>query len=186
MKNLFKYITLICVLAASSASQAAQTYAYTITFSPKAIASGTFTGEANGDLITSLSNITASLNGVAFHNNGNLYAASWSNGTWKNGGAVASIDGKHNNFQFTDVNYPANQQYSGELASFAQYSSTTNANNVWLNGSPAQYYSNNSASWTLHAITPVPETASYAMLLVGLGLFGFMSRRRKAVLMSHC
>ncbi|WP_374049964.1 FxDxF family PEP-CTERM protein [Nitrosomonas sp. sh817] len=43
---------------------------------------------------------------------------------------------------------------------------------------------NNSQSNVRYAgfeVTPVPEPETYAMLLAGLGLVGFMARRRKAV-----
>ena len=33
--------------------------------------------------------------------------------------------------------------------------------------------------WATFAATPVPEPETYAMILAGLGLMGFMARRRK-------
>jgi len=41
------------------------------------------------------------------------------------------------------------------------------------------YNSNNPGTWTISAV-PVPEPETYAMMLAGLGLMGFMVRRKKA------
>ena len=38
----------------------------------------------------------------------------------------------------------------------------------------------NPASQTLLSVSPVPEAQTWAMLVAGLGLLGFMARRRKA------
>ena len=177
MKIRLHAIAFACILAASSASQAAQTFTYAITFSPGNVATGKFSGNVNGNLITNLSNISAYINGIGFRNNGHLYNASWSAGVWTSGTGVASVDGLHNNFQFTDVNYPIDQHYSGEVNSFAQYSWRTNANSVYLalDPAPVKYFANNNASWTL---TLVPEPATTAMLLAGVGVMAFLSRRR--------
>ena len=37
----------------------------------------------------------------------------------------------------------------------------------------------NPASQTLLSVSPVPEAQTWAMLVAGLGLLGFMARRRK-------
>ena len=48
--------------------------------------------------------------------------------------------------------------------------------NGWIVG-----YAHNSITGAEHAflLTPVPEPETYAMFLAGLGLMGFMARRRK-------
>src|SRR5579863_3914913 len=76
------------------------------------VVTGSFTGTANGDLITNLSNISVSMNGVPLNGSGNLYGSSqFLSGSFyyfQSGGAVASFDGKQNNFLFIDSDYPNN------------------------------------------------------------------------------
>ncbi|MDI1362701.1 PEP-CTERM sorting domain-containing protein [Methylotenera sp.] len=63
------------------------------------------------------------------------------------------------------------------------------ANAETFNSSFSQLVSNKSVGFTINAVStgmelvvfsvPIPEANSYAMFLTGLGIFGFMSRRRK-------
>ena len=66
---------------------------------------GTFDGMLSGDVITSLSNISVFMDGVAFQGNGSLIAMHYDQDQYLYvlGGAIASLDGQHNNFLFADV-----------------------------------------------------------------------------------
>jgi hypothetical protein len=136
------------------------------------VVTGAFTGDANGNLITNLSNISASLNGVAFE--GSLKADYWQGGHWLGSGAVASFDGLRNNFSFGNAaSYFYVIPWSNPVVSDAAQAFTPRTGYV-------NYYNGNynASNWHVAAV-PVPEPETYAMLLAGLGLMGFVARRRK-------
>jgi hypothetical protein len=93
------------------------------------------------------------------------------NGAWVIGGAVASLDGTRNNFYFgNSSSYFYAIPYRNPVI--------TGAAQVHTPAGYVDYYNGtyNASNWH---ITAVPEPESYALMLAGLGLLGFMARRKK-------
>jgi hypothetical protein len=132
--------------------------------------------------VTDLSNITLNIKGIPYSPVGNLLGYSFDVSTpevWVQGKAVASFDGFATNFLFTDSVSP----YSNDGNVFfyiapAPFASITAASGLHLAGqmyydSPRDYVATH---WSLTTAVPEPET--YVMMLAGLGLIGFISRRK--------
>jgi hypothetical protein len=169
MKSLFRIATLAVALGSVPAAQASQTYDFSYKLFDGPVVSGSFVGDANGNLIANLTNITVKLNGASF---GSItHNWHWANGAWVVGGGVASLDGTKNNFYFGNASsyFYAIPYYSGVNADAAQVH--TPAGYVDFNN--GNY---NASNWH---ITAVPEPETYAMMLAGLGLLGVAARRRK-------
>lgn len=103
--------------------------------------------------------------------NGPADSLSWTMG-FGNGGSVEALlfgatGNLVNTLLFTGLNDYANFSISGA----GVFSGVTFTNNTDPAGLRFQNFSYNTVS-------PVPEPQTYAMLLVGLGLIGFMARRR--------
>jgi hypothetical protein len=184
MKTIFKSVLAACALLAAQAAHADAIYYYSYTFADGGKVSGSFTGEANGNLITNLSNITASVDGVEFAGSGHLYAASLLNGTkWVPDTGVASFDGRENNFLFIDVNYPLELNYSNFFYAIRGGSDPT-VRAVAYFGSKVGHdtaYEYDAAGWSLTeaSTNDVPEPVSVALFGAGLAGLGFASRARK-------
>lgn len=156
-----KFIRAAVVAAALSASAlaSATTYDFTYTFNTflgKDTVSGQFDGSLVGDRITGLTDVEFSINGeksfVAFAS------------------GYASLSGKANNFIFSAPS--ATFTSIGPMYAFIGDCDMNMAFD--LNG------------WTVTPnvptipSAPVPEPETYAMMLGGLAMLGFMARRRKA------
>ena len=88
------------MLVAFAGSVQADTFTYSYEFDYGGTITGSFDGTASGDLVTGLSNITATFQGVT---TGGLFNATWTNHSTPPGGdAVASFSGTNNDFVFTD------------------------------------------------------------------------------------
>lgn len=176
MKTLIRSIVFAFVLAASAAAQAT-TFNFSYTFVDGNKVTGSFDGTANGNLVTGLSHIFLSLNGNAVAASGSLEAYSYdSEAAFWSSNAVVSLDGLHSNFGFSD-GHPDNLGDIFLLVPY--YSSTTDlAQFIFTDGSNAADVGDDvvAANWQ---VTAVPEPETYAMLLAGLGLVGFVARRRK-------
>lgn len=182
---------LVFALAAHSAAAAQQQFSYSYTFDTGEILSGTFWGTQNGNLITQLSQVTASVTdaGVttAFVGSGNLVAGSYtapgSNcpSCWSSTGAVVSIDGTASNFGFSDASL-----VSGPVTNYFYVIPWPNgpqvlaAQAITPSGKIIDYYNGSYIPGNWH-VSAVPEPATYAMLIGGLGLLASVARRRRQV-----
>jgi hypothetical protein len=148
--------------------------------------SGSFDGTLNGNLISGLSHIFASLNGVEVIGSGSLFSAGWDAGLPGFGtNAIISIDGTQNNFTFSDLPFLPGNSPTFSVSSFAP--------NVLASGTPSiqRFYSQTippfflqdteavPTNWSVTVAAPVPEPETFAMLLAGLGLIYSTVKRRK-------
>jgi len=172
-------------------------FKYTFTGSSDVV-TGTFSGTASGDVITNLSNITISFNGVAIptDSTGSMYTGSVQLIGWANYGAQLSFDGLQNNAGFFDTNYPASPGTAYPNYGFVTYNNSTYGNYIEFghtSTSNGQYTGTifdvvnseipvygypafNQAAWSVSA---VPEAGEWAMMLLGLPLVGWVVRRKQ-------
>ncbi|MFC3711142.1 PEP-CTERM sorting domain-containing protein [Sphingoaurantiacus capsulatus] len=184
-----KKLLVAVLLAASAVPAAAAPFMFTRTFAsstslpsyetagPLTI-SGTFDGDANGNLITNISNVTLSIGGVAVA--APIYTAHLNedNSAWISGGATLSFDGTANNALFIDVDFPNNLNYGAFFYSI-------NAVNMDYTLNPfsiaSEQLENGASSLQITAMNAeVPEPAMlglFGLSAIGLGLG---RRRRRA------
>jgi hypothetical protein len=154
------------------------------------IVEGSFSGFADGNLITNLSDISVSFNGNPFVGSGELFDFHYKiviNYYGILSGSVVSFDGTQNNFIFMDVNYTlGNQRDTNYFRSFnneidvrmfsPSFSYALDNNKTWSN----RTYNKN-GSWTVTERTSfVPEPESLALFLLGLPMVAWVKRRKSA------
>ena len=195
--NILRLIGLLTVLQLSSSVQADTTFNYSYIFSSKDIIAGSFTGSVDGNLITNLSNITASFDGLPFNTDvsGRLYGFAYvtdANGSsatlnssgdvldgktaWANGDAVASFDGTQNNFLFIDSVDPNGASFTNFFAignAFGGYSSSGSYGGTLLNEAF------NSANWTVTEAIPTPVPGAVWLFGSGLSVWIGINKRRR-------
>jgi len=160
-------------------AQALESYTFSETLQGGTKITGSFQGDASGNLISNISNISVAFDGDAFNGSGHLFSAAISVGIGWVSGAVVSFDGTQNNFAFVDSDIANGNfwltNYFWSFTSLPEINSldrACNRNDICVDG-PAQ-------SWSVTTVNPVPEPETYAMMLAGLGLLGFKARSRKS------
>jgi hypothetical protein len=137
---------------------------------------GSFTGTANGNDITGISNISVNVGGIAF--TGPLTAESLNSGTLVQGNADVTFNGLGNNFMFIDRTDPSNV-YNNYLASTPAFTTTNDiqyaaANTAFsINPSISLGVQGGPTNWSVTAV-PVPS----AVWLFGSALAGLIGFNR--------
>jgi hypothetical protein len=187
-----KLIQAAALLAACSGAAQASTFDFSYTFTnssqdtPLAV-TGSFDGTLNGNLLTNISDISVSLNGVAF--NGPLSIGSWDSSAGPTGAvnfaassAVISTNGALNNFVIADTSDPSLNTFTNL---FYYVGGTTpdklGSQEVSLQTVAGLSAFDNDAlggvgTWS---VQPVPLPAALPLLVCGLGLFAAAKRRRR-------
>jgi hypothetical protein len=180
---------LTCALLASGSAMA-DNFEFSYRFNTGEQVTGSFAGTLAGDLVTDISQLAVSIDGVAF--TGPLQAFRYTQpggncGTcFEASGAVVSFDPMKNNFFFSNGNVATGFEVTNYFYvipwpnaprdNIAQNVATQGLiNGTLINVFNGQYQPQN---WVLTA-TPVPEPASVSMLLVGLAAVLSRSQRRR-------
>jgi hypothetical protein len=180
MNNMLKTAVLLAALASGAAR--AETFNFSYTFGNDGMTlSGSLSGDMVGSLIENVSDIHASFNGTDL--TGTLNAYGWNAATHgfdTGSAAVISTDVSKNNFVFVDSTTIDNNTFNNELYFFNDSKLGHEAGVVNLNTGDIDIDNPSNASWSLTAVSAVPEADSVAMMLAGLGLVGVIARRRRA------
>lgn len=166
MKKILQSAVLAVSLLTGAATQAA-VYEFSYQFNNSKLVTGTFEGEADGDLIRMQSNLEVWVNGVSF----GMAAFGMVN-------PVMSADISKNNFSLRSSWFgPGN---SFEIAPSFSGNNETRAFLMFRDvlSSDIALASTLQPRWQI-AVVPEPQT--YAMLLAGLATVGFVARRRRQV-----
>jgi hypothetical protein len=193
IKKLIQAAALLAVCGgAANASTYDFSYSFTSNFAPPdtqpPVVTGSFDGTLNGNLFTNISDVSVSVNGVAF--SGQLSIGSWDASAGPTGAvnfaassAVISTNGALNNFVIADTTDPNLGTYTNL---FYYVSGTTpdqvGGQEVSLQVVPTGLsgFDNDAlggvGTWS---VQPVPLPAALPLLVSGLGLFAAAKRRRR-------
>jgi hypothetical protein len=183
-----KAVGVAALLAMSSGLAQATIYDFKYTFDTGAVITGSFQGIQSGQNVTDLTNITASLNGVALSGPLNAYSYTAVGGQCDNcyalGGATVSFVALNNNFVFANTNQVPISGYSNYFYIIPWPNGDGNPvatqffNGTYIDNYNGQFIAKN---WIL---TAVPEPSTWAMMIFGFFGLGWMAYRRQSKLIS--
>jgi hypothetical protein len=184
-----KLIQAAALLAACSGAAQASTFDFSYTFTNSStdtppVITGSFDGTQSGNLFTNISDVSVSVNGVAF--NGPLSIGSWDSSAgavnFTASSAVVSTNGALNNFVIADTNDPSLSTFTNL---FYYVSGTTpdqlGTQEVSLQNvaGPSAFDNDAQGGVGTWSVQPVPLPAALPLLVSGLGLFAAAKRRRR-------
>ena len=182
----FQFIRpIVCLATLAVASAFGDTFEYAYTFLSGDVVSGRFDGTLSGDLISHISKATLVINGVEISSP--IFEASYddASGRYRDGEAVASLDGSKNNFFFINSDVGDDDfTFTSYFYSLPELGFAAGA----LFGQGDPYFLPDeemfSRSWTVTSVTQgVPDSAS-TLGLLGLSILGlacFRPRRQVSV-----
>lgn len=192
MKIILRVVAL--VIAMASAAAHANTYSFSYSFENGINVTGVFDAIPNGGLVTDISNGTVFVNGV---NKGEHLSSDFiSQDQSPNNTGRASFDATNTNFGFSipaatvaDDGTPQPFIFSFVTRQYNDSYDVVGLLDFSLGPEHAlttELYTGDvlgglQSRWHLQEVGAVPEPETYAMLLAGLGLVGFVARRRKQV-----
>jgi hypothetical protein len=179
---------LVAALAAAGANAQTDHFTFTDTLTDNHgglhSITGTFDGTLGADhnLITDLANPDVFVDGHALPFTGHLFVFSISAdfSAWELN-AVASLDGQHNNFVFGDQDWYNNLFNTGEGDNYGSIlgisANIVDQHDTIFAGGDATRFRAQLVGGP--APTPVPEPASWALMVVGFGMAGLGLRSRR-------
>ena len=184
-----KLIQAAALLAVCGGAANASTYDFSYTFTnnnvPAPVVTGTFDGTLTGNLLTNISDVSVSVNGVAF--NGPLFLGSWDSTagavSFAANTAVVSTNAAQNNFVIADTSDPSLATFTNLFYYVSGAPGTTpsgGSQEVSLQNiaGPSAFDLDTVGTWSLTP-APVPLPAALPLLVSGLGLIAAAKRRRR-------
>jgi hypothetical protein len=171
---------LFTLLMLAGTAHSAVLYHYSYSLGSGTVITGSFTGDASGNLVTNLADISVFINGNPFSGNGSLlekHRGPASAFSVLSGGAQASFDGSDTNFYFVDA---ADTNFFAIASGVAGFGNMA----IYVIDSPFTFGQDcinctstyDAARWSLTAA--VPEPGTIALLGLGLLMAGMVRRRR--------
>lgn len=179
-------LTSLCLLASTIVAQPihASTFKFSYVFNTGQVVTGSFSGDLSGDLVSNLSNISVSIDGLSLVGlTAYSYTAPGSHCVtcYSASGAVASFDPLKNNFVFSNANLATGVGVTNYFYIMPWPNGAGNpvATQALLHGTYINYYNGQFIPQNWH-LAAVPELQSGVMLIAGLTLIGIRRSSRQA------